>query len=330
MRALIFIITALMMGPSLFAQKWTPWEVSAVFQKDSEGYESFRSMRGKDSTGAPWQVAWGTTGVVVTAPDGSQKTLDKAFPVEAHPHGGMSISKSDIEKWKYRDWECLRVRIDTGRNGIGMDYYLVVVVDRRTKAWAVCSGRVSGDSIQGPILDGNDLTLHWSDEEDDRPLRVKHEWKISRIPGGVRVTAPPITYQLEYGYPYGYRFWSDVVSSNPDVAEHMGWLSVAWKISGVDKVGGTADSTQTAVPRVPGKQVWHLGTGPDIWFPVVGTVKFRWEKEVEVRRFAHPVEKVAPQIAAGLAAGGEWDLIVTRDDKGKYMGAMLIERRPGI
>ncbi len=57
MRALILIIPALMMGACLFAQKWTPWVVSADFQKDSEGYESFRSVRGKDSTGGLWQVA---------------------------------------------------------------------------------------------------------------------------------------------------------------------------------------------------------------------------------------------------------------------------------
>lgn len=327
---LFILIAALMMGPCLSAQQWIPWKVSASFTKDSEGYKAFRSIKGKDSTGALWQITWDPAAVVVTAPDGSHKALDKAFPVEARPHGAMSISNSDIERWRHQNWECLRLRINTGRNGIGMDYYLVVVIDRRSTDWAVCSGRVTDESIEGPTLRGDHLVFQWSDEEDKRPLRVKHEWRAVRTAEGIRVSTPPVIYQLEYGYPYWFRFWSDVTSPDRDVAEHQGWLSVAWQLTGADKSGGTANSVRTAIPKAPGKQVWRKGTGPDIWFPVVGTVKFRWEEEVEVRRFAHPVEKVPPPIAADLAADGGWEVVMTRDGKGKYIGAMLVGRKQGI
>lgn len=320
------LMAALMMEPRLSAQQWTPWKVSATFAMDSEGYKSFRNMKGKDSTGAVWQITWDPAAVVVTAPNGSRKALDKAFPVEAHPHGAMSISNSDIEHWRNRGWECFRVRIDTGRNGIGLDYYLVVVIDRRSGEWAVCSGRVADESMEDPSLVGDSLTLRWSDEEEKRPLRIKHEWGAVRTEGGLRVINSPVVYQLEYGYPYWFRFWSDVTSPDPNIAEHQGWLSVAWRVAGVDKSGGAAESARTSIPKVPGKQVWQRGTGPDIWFPVMGTVKFRWAEEVEARRFSCSVEKLHPEAAVRLATQGGWDIVLTRDGKGNYLGAMLIEK----
>jgi len=322
----LILIAALVTGSYLSAQKWMPWKVSPVFTKDSDGYESFRSIRGKDSTGAPWQISWDSSGVTVTAPDGSRKALDKTFPVEAHPHGGMSISTADIQRWHDRNWECLRVRIDTGRNGIGMEYYLLVVVDRRSKNWTVCSGRITAESIEGPILRGDDLVLRWDDEEDKRPLRVKHEWKVSHTMDGIRSNTPVVLYQLEYGYPSWFRFWSDITSPNPDTAEYQGWRSIAWRIVNPDTSGGTATSLRDSIPKVPGKQVWRKGTGPDIWFPVKGTLKFKWDKEVEVRRYARSPERMAPEAASKLAATDGWEVILKRDADGQYLGAMLVEK----
>jgi len=313
----------------LSAQPWKPWKVSSTFCKDADGYESFRTMKGKDSSGAWWQIAWEPEAVVVTAPDGTRKALDPTFPVEAHPHGAMSIHPADITHWRHWAWECLRLQIDTGRNGIGQYFHLFIVIDRKSKDWAVCQGRAEEEGLKGPVLGDQDLMLRWNDEDDQRPLRIRHEWKAVRTPGGIRVDAPPVTYQLEYGYPYWFRFWSDAMAQDPDVAEHQGWLSVAWPIVRTEQTGGTAHASRTAIPRALGKQVWRLGTGPDLWFPVKGTVRFRWEKEVEIRRYARPVERVTSADAARLGAGGGWEVILRRDDKGAYLGAMLIERRPG-
>lgn len=328
MRALI-IIAALMMGPSMSEQKWTLWRVSASFAKDKEGFKSFRALKGKDSDGGIWQINWEPAAVVVIAPDGSRKALDRAFPVEAYPRGGMSISNSGIERWRHRDWECLRVRIDTGRNGIGMDYFLVVVIDWRSKDWAVLCGRDSDESIEGPLLFGDDLALRWNDEEDKRPLGVKHEWRGVRNANGIRVITPPVIYQLQYGYPYWFRFWSDVTSPDPDQAEQQGWRSIAWGIKTSNESGGTAIAAKSAIPKRPGKQVWQKGTGPVIWFPVKGIVAFKWEQEVEVIRIARPEARVTPQEASRLATTGAWELILKRDSEGKFLGSMLIGKESG-
>jgi len=325
LRVPVFVlIAALLAGTAVHAQSWTPWQVAATLTKDQDGFRSFQCFKGKDSTGAAWQINWAPPGVFVSSPDGQRKNLPKAFPVEAHPEGGMTVSKAGVECWATQGWECLRILIDTGRNGIGLDYFILITIDHRSKDWAVCSGRITDESIEGPDLHGDDLIVRWSDEEEERPLRTNHEWHCTRTQGGILTSKPPVTYQFEYGYPHWFRFWSDTRSPDPDEAEQAGWSSVSWKIATADQGGGTAFASGTAVPKKPGKQVWQKGTGPDIWFPETGTVNFQWAQEVEVRRRSVPVEKVSARTAAELASTGEWNLIIKRDADGTYLGTMLI------
>lgn len=118
----------------------------------------------------------------------------------------------------------------------------------------------------------------------------------------------------------------DGSSTDPDKAEQAGFLTISWDMAEVTPAGGTASADRNAIPKDPGKQVWRKGTGPDTWFPVKGSIRFKWEDEVEVRRFAKPVEMATPRDAFRLAATGDWRLVIKREGDGRFLGSMLIQK----
>jgi hypothetical protein len=312
-------------GTSLGAQEWSPWMTTATFSKDKEGFESFKTLNGLDSNGRKWTIEWARNGVIIHGPDGVTQGLGGAFPTEAHPRGGMSISRSDIQLLKRENWEFQRVLIDTGRNGIALYYFIFIAQELKTKAWKAIGGRVADENLEDPVGDRDGVILRWADEHDERPLVIHHQARVNNSSGQLKLLNMAPTYQLMYGYPVWCRFWADDMSDDPDVAENTGWLSVAWKLGNASLLGGSATSERNSIPRKPGRQVWKPGSGGDVWFPMPGQVEFTWPAEVEIRAFMGKYRRVSPKAAFRLATTNAWDVVLTRESDGTFRGAMLIE-----
>lgn len=321
----------LMVGITLQAQKWDRWGVTTtVDQASEEGYKSIESLAGRDSAGRLWRIIWAGKRVKVIAPDRTMKLVDKSFPSEAHRNGIMSIWRDGTEHWRSGDWECFKVLINTGRVGNPLDHFLLIVYDWKTKGWEICFGRVQGEDLDDPLIVGDQLSLKWRDEFNRRPLGILSEVKISRSSRGLKKEGKPPVYQLEYGYPMPYRFWSNLRTTDPDRAEFGGFQSISWEILGSTRSGGSAFAPRTFIPTVPGKQIWSEGDGPVVWFPEAGGVEFNWDDSVEVRRFGKSVEKVSPKKAAELAESRAWGVVLTRDPDGAFLGSMLVRSKPDL
>lgn len=325
MRWVVFAV-ALCMGSFLWGGDWQPWAASTEWKEAHDGFSYIRRIDWKDTSGNRWGVEWVHDSVEITAPDGKSKKVTKPF-ITANAH---HVDKREILHWMESDWECFGVLVGTGRNGIALNYFLIILRDTRSGAWDTGFGRATWDGCPEPSIKGDEVALRWSDEMKGRCLTVGHQWTFRRRGNSISLIKAAPRYRLEYGYPSWFRFVGDSTSVNPDVAEHLGFRSIAWKVVNPNRDGAMADSDRNAIPKDPGKQVWREGTGPDVWFPEVGQVAFRWENPVEIRRFAEPVRKATPTDAARMAATGQWDVVLTKDEKGLYLGAMLVEQKPDV
>jgi len=315
------LLAVMVFGPRLQGRDWQPWAASIAWRKE-DGFSYVQRVSWENEKALHWQVEWENGGVVVTGPDGVQRKAAEPFiQKEAH-----YFDDSGILRWKQGDWECFSVIVGTGRNGIPLSYFLVVVHDLKSHAWDLGYGRVVSEGCPDPRIARNSVAFAWRDEVRDRCLNVNHRWVFRRAGKSLEVVKDPPRYRLEYGYPAWFMFVGDGSSTDPDKAEQAGFLAISWNLAEVTQEGGTASADRNAIPKDPGKQVWRKGTGPDTWFPARGSIRFKWEDEVEVRRFAKPVEKATPRDASRLAATGEWRLVIKREGDGRFLGSMLIQR----
>lgn len=308
----------------LQAQAWRPWSSRPRLATDAKGFSCMQGLAWKDSDGRRWRLRVHQGALQVTGPDGSS-TWDHTLDPDAFEPEGLSTFHLSRQWWCHSAWEGFRLRLNTGRCGIDLSSYVTLVIHRGTGHWALVGQRVSDGTDEGPRAVGTTLTLRWCDESETRPLRIHRRWTADASPEGLKILDAPPLYQLESGYPFWFRFWADVRDTDPNRAERNGWRSVAWRLSAPSLRGGHATSERRAIPKVPGKQVWRKGTGPDVWFPVPGRVGFRWDDEVDVFQGTHPPRRMKGPAAGLLAKQGEWGVVLKRQGDGSFLGTVLVE-----
>ncbi|BDU74544.1 hypothetical protein [Mesoterricola silvestris] len=300
---------------------WKPWKAKMEWAVEEDGFSYLRNILWKDGANQVWQVRWEQERVKVIAPDGTSKEALAPF-ITSQAH---YVDKDQILHRQSSGWECHGILVGTGRNGIPLNYFLVVVVDPQSRSWELLYGRTTWDGCPDLVIKPGSVTVEWQDDVPKRELRMESKWTVSRKEGGVTLQKDTPMYRLQHGYPAWFMFTADDASPNPDEAEHLGLLSVCWDIWKTDMQGGIARSNKAAIPKDPGNQVWRKGSGPDTWFPEPGEVRFRWEKEVEVRRLGMPLRTVSPEEASKMARDGSWRLFLTRDHDGQFLGDKIIE-----